>query len=154
MRAKIKVDLEFLKGIEFDHTHFSVTDSNDVTLTYGNEFLRGAKFLNGQNLDLYPNTLTVFSGNKVGAHKYEFPDMKIDDIQFHCGVPNTTKGTLMCDMEVEFSAQSKLMRGDVVAYINDSIPVTYNGLDEITLGVDPIKGDILIHFNDISGSCY
>lgn len=150
MKAKINVDFEFLKGANFDHRHFHITDSNDVTLAYGNELVKNAKFVNGVSMDLYPNTLTVFSAQPNGAYKYEFPDMIIDDIEFDCSVPNTTKGTLMCDMEIEFSAQSKLMRGDIVAYINDTIPITYNGVDQIMLSVDPANGDILLNFEDPS----
>ena len=72
MKAKINVDFEFLKGANFDHRHFHITDSNDVTLAYGNELVKNAKFINGVSMDLYPNTLTVFSAHPNGAYKYEF----------------------------------------------------------------------------------
>ena len=108
MKAKINVDFEFLKGANFDHRHFHITDSNDVTLAYGNELVKNAKFINGVSMDLYPNTLTVFSAQPNGAYKYEFPDMIIDDIEFDCSVPNTTKGMSPHSNSFGFSASIKL----------------------------------------------
>ena len=45
---------------------------------------------------------------KFGAYKYEFPDMIIDDIEFDCSVPNTTKGMSPHSNSFGFSASIKL----------------------------------------------
>jgi hypothetical protein len=49
------------------------------------------------------------------------------------------------------------MNGDLQVRINDSIPITYHALDELTLAIDPANGEILLDFNDYgycsSGNC-
>ena len=145
MKAKLNVDLEFLKDMLFQHKYFAIKDSNDVTLLYSNEDIYNIPYDN-EYTDLHANTLTIYSPLKHGAYKYEFPDIMLTDIDFDCSIPNSSRGTLMCDVYLEFAAQSKLMNGDIIAIINDTIPMPFHAIDELTLHVDPASKEVLIFY--------
>lgn len=144
MKAKLNVDFEFLKDMIFHHRYFVVKDSNDVTLLYSNENIAGIP-CNGNYVDLPANTLTIYTPLGCGVYKYEFPDLVLVDIDFDCNIPVSTRGTLICDVELEFAAQSRLMNGDIIAIINDMIPIPYYDVDELTLVIDPASREILIY---------